>query len=139
MNPEVQSTVITVKEESYGTSGSLIKSSVELPISTSSFVKDFYFENFIAEKPVVELHGKAVLKWIGSDNAGYLLYSSNEPWNPPLDVSKQRTWTSPPLTQNTIFVLTAAQVVNGETKRRDLSVMVIVKGGADKTNIYTTD
>ncbi len=91
--------------------------------SLAKFPYGFFFGNFTAQVPMVQDQQKVTLTWQGSDQATYTM---NYGVPPPVDVTNTRTWTSPALTSDTTFLLTAKVIAQGETVTRDLTVTVIV-------------
>ncbi|WP_407510566.1 hypothetical protein [Elizabethkingia anophelis] len=137
VNSKVKEAKINITEKIHKSSNIMTNNTI-LKIKETSFSEDFYFENFRAQSPIIDKYAKATLTWIGSDDASYLLYSSVDP-DHPVDVSKKRKWESGILSTDTIFILRASMVVGGETKIRDLSVMVLVRGAAPTDSIYTAN
>ena len=90
--------------------------------SVAKFPYGFFFANLTAQVPLVEIGQTVTLSWQGSDLATYTMYWDTQS----KDVSQVRTWTSPPLTNDTTFLLRATIVLQGETVTRDLTTTVIV-------------
>ena len=121
VNQQVGTFTLTVQEQSStdGTNFSDYTAMYKLP----KFPAGFYVSNFSASSPMVPNHGAVTLTWNGSNNAAYtILYGDKS-----VDVTSQRSWTSPPLTQDTCFILRASAQQNGETVETYLSVFVNVQ------------
>lgn len=88
----------------------------------AKFPYGFYVSNFTANTPMVQDLGTAVLTWIGSDLATYtILYDDQS-----VDVTEVRTWTTPPLSHVTNFILKATAQSEGETVYTYLNTTVTV-------------
>lgn len=88
----------------------------------AKFPYGFYVNNFAASAPMVQDNNPVTLTWNGSDLATYtILYGTQT-----VDVTNQRTWTSPSLTDTTTFALKASAQEQGETVDAYLYVTVIV-------------
>ena len=91
-------------------------------ITVPKFPLGFSAGNFSAEAPMVENGATAVLTWNGSTQAFYtMLWGSQS-----RTVSDIRRWTSPPLTDDTTFILQVSAQQSGETVVLHFSVTVIV-------------
>ncbi len=92
--------------------------------NVAKFPYGFYFTNFTANATQVADQGTVILTWEGSDYK--TSYSITAGGSAPVDVTNVRTWTSPALTNDTTFILTASATSFGETVTTTLSTTVIV-------------
>jgi len=86
------------------------------------FPYGFFFTNFAPNVGQVADQGSVTLTWEGSDQATYSMSFGGAP----VDVTNFRTWTSPPLSNDTTFLLTASVVSQGQTVTKTLGTTVIV-------------
>lgn len=92
-------------------------------LQVGKFPYGFFVGNFTAQTPMVPHGGTATLSWNGADNAQYFItYGSN----PPVNVTNLRSYTSLPLTADTVFVLRATVVQQSEAVDYYLSTAVTV-------------
>ncbi len=86
------------------------------------FPYGFFVSHLAASAPLVPDGGTVTLTWVGSDGPTYtMLYGGAS-----ADVTGVRTWTSPPLTQDTTFILRASAQSDGEPVAESLTVTVTV-------------
>lgn len=88
----------------------------------AKFPYGFYAVNFTAGVPEIAIGQTATLSWIGSTNASFLIKYAGQS----IDVSSVRTWTSPPLYEDTAFLLEASSSQGGQTVSLDLEATVMV-------------
>lgn len=88
----------------------------------AKFPYGFYFTNFSPNLAQVPDKGSVTLTWEGSDQATYSMNFGGAP----VDVSELRLWVSPPLLNDTTFLLIATVVSDGQTVTRTLSTTVVV-------------
>lgn len=88
----------------------------------SKFPYGFFVSNFTSTVPMVQDGGTAVLTWVGSDLATYTILYDDQA----IDVTEVRSWTTPPLTHVTNFILKAAAQSQGETVNTYLNTTVTV-------------
>lgn len=121
VNQQVGNVTLSVQEQSStdGTNYSEHIAMYKLP----KFPAGFYVNNFAASSPMVQNGNTATLTWNGSRNARYVILYGNQS----VDVTEQRSWTSPSLHTDTAFILQASAQQNGETVNAYLSVVVNVK------------
>ncbi len=92
----------------------------------AKFPYGFSFSDLKPSAPVVSDGEAVTLTWNGSENATYLLFPGA---NPPVDVTKVRTWTAPKppgLHNDTTFVLEASVVIDNEVVHHYLTTTVMV-------------
>lgn len=121
INQQVGTVAVTVTETA--TNDGSTAQARSAVFNAAKFPYGFYFANLSAQVPLVQDGGTVELTWDGSDNATYAMRWGEAP---AVDVTNQRSWTSPPLTSATTFLLTATVVSQGETVVTSLSTTVIV-------------
>jgi hypothetical protein len=124
LNQQVGTAVLTVRETSgaapAGAKPTPAVSTTTLPLP--KFPYGFFVSHLTASAPQVANGGTVTLTWVGSDGPTYLLLFGDQS----ADVSTVRTWTSPPLAQDTTFFLKATAQSQGETVTECLAVTVTV-------------
>ena len=121
VNQQVGTVAITVTETA--TNDATPAQERNAVFDVAKFPYGFYFANLSAQVPMVPDGATVALTWQGSDNATYAMQWSEAP---AVDVTNVRSWTSPPLTRDTTFLLKATIVSQGETVVSYLSTTVIV-------------
>ncbi len=120
VNQQTGTVSITVTETASNSGGA--PTNQLATFNVAKFPYGFYFTNFAANAAQVADLGTVTLTWQGSDMAAYtLMYAGTS-----VDVTNDRTWTSPPLSNDTTFILTASVVSLGTTVTSTLSTTVIV-------------
>lgn len=124
VNQQVGTSVLTVRETSAaapaGKPGDPAVSTTSLPLP--KFPYGFFVSDLTASAPRVTNGDTVTLTWAGSDGPTYTILFGAES----ADVSTVRTWTSPPLVQDTTFFLRATAQAQAETVTRTLEVTVTV-------------
>jgi hypothetical protein len=79
---------------------------------------------FETDTTAVDPHGVAHLRWEGDDSARYTLS-----WNgrKPIDVKGKSPWTTPQLSEDTVFTLTVGYQAEGRTVKRDYYLSIHVR------------
>lgn len=85
----------------------------------------FYMANLVADKTSVNAGDTVTLKWEGAANASYLMSWSDAQGGQSADVTNVRSWVSPPLGQDTVFLLTGRST-DGTQATEQLQTMVAV-------------
>ena len=124
VNQQVGTATLTVSESSApappGSTPTPTVSTAAFPLA--KFPYGFFFSHLAASAPQVANGGTVTLTWVGSDGPTYTLrYGAAS-----ADVTAVRTWTSPPLSQDTTFILQASAQSQGETVTESLSVTITV-------------
>ena len=93
-------------------------------IAVPKFPIGFAAGNFSMTSPVIQNGGRSTMTWFGTQSTGitYTIVWSGAP----VDVSTVLTWTSPPLTDVTTFILEVqAQTANGPVKLRFPATQIV--------------
>ncbi len=90
--------------------------------NTAKFPYGFYLGNLVPDTPMVSDGDTATLTWVGSSDATYTMKWADQS----ADVTNVRTWTSPPLTADTAFLLLASVTAGGDTVTAGRSTSVMV-------------
>lgn len=86
--------------------------------------QQFYVNNFRAARSdgsgivvaEADYNTRVILNWEGSDNQYYIIYNQN----PPINLQGNTSWTSPNLTEDTVFILHATQQSSLQQKQDTL-------------------
>jgi hypothetical protein len=102
-------------------------------VAVAKFPYGFFAGDFGTDKPMIQNGQSASLSWVGSVNATYKMLWSTQTRN----VSTQRTWPSPALTDTTTFILEVSAQEGGQTVLLYFSLTVIVANPSFTANDLT--
>jgi hypothetical protein len=123
LNQQVGTAPRTVIETaSAGAGGPVRTPSPTATLPLAKFPYGFFLSHLAASAPQVPDGGTVTLTWAASDGPTYTIRYAGQS----VDVSAVRSWTSPPLTQDTTFILRGTAQAAGDTVAESLTVTVTV-------------